>query len=194
MVHLVSYMTFSCRGIRCLTSKRTSRSRKGVPRIQWKVGIIARCVAYFETFIVLASNSRSIAAHKTALAEEQAKKEEAIKKHEEEVKALEGSFTVMAYLLHKLTYFCSQTWKGAWRTTWPDSKSFQWTWWEDQDAIRYDMDAIGYELVLITCIKGDHESALANERQLNQKTIEEHNQKISDLHSKYGFWYPIWDD
>lgn len=46
----------------------------------------------FRDFIVLASNSRSIAAHKTALAEEQAKKEEAIKKHEEEVKALEGTF------------------------------------------------------------------------------------------------------
>lgn len=31
---LVSYMAFSCRGIRCLASKRTSRPRKDLPGIQ----------------------------------------------------------------------------------------------------------------------------------------------------------------
>lgn len=44
----------------------------------------------FKIAVSLAPNIPSLAAHKIALAEEQAKKEDAIKEHEQQVKALEG--------------------------------------------------------------------------------------------------------
>lgn len=47
-------------------------------------------MSYSRFLVSLAPNIPSLAAHKTALAEEQAKKEDAIKEHEQQVKALEG--------------------------------------------------------------------------------------------------------